>query len=186
MRFLENLSLYKKLLLSFLIVISLSYVAIFLSINALDTFNNKISYMVDNDIQTLINNLKSRRSVVELQMFEKELFLSANEAEKSKNLFNISTAQEDVAYRFDIISKLSLDPQTSKGVEHDKHGSFTAWDGGLGCRRVDCRRILGVSADLMDAGKWHGRSLVERGPVEPRRWARSRCCHALALRREHL
>jgi signal transduction histidine kinase/FixJ family two-component response regulator/HAMP domain-containing protein len=139
MRFLENLSLYKKLLLSFLIVISLSYVAIFLSINALNTFNNKINFIVDNDIQTLINNLKSRRSVVELQMFEKELFLSANETEKSKNLFNISTAQEDVAYRFDIISKLSLDTQTTKGMEQftDKYRQYN----------ITLNRVMGLMSD---------------------------------------
>ena len=117
MRFLENLSLYRKLLLSFLIVISLSYVAIFLSVNALNNFNNKITFIVDNDIETLINSLKSRRLIVELRMLEKELFLPANETEKSKNLFNISTAQEELANRFNTISKLSLDPQTSKGME---------------------------------------------------------------------
>ncbi len=117
MNFLENLSLYKKLLFSFLLALVLSYSGVFLTINALDNFNKKFNSLVDNDIQALVNNLKSRRAVVQLRMYEKELFLVASESEKAKNLSNISAAQEEITTRLNLISKLTLEPQTMKAVD---------------------------------------------------------------------
>ena len=105
MNFLENLSLYKKLLLSFLLALAISYTTIFLSINALDSFNSRFNMLVDNDIQALVNNLKVRRAFVQLRMYEKEMFLVSDDSEKTKNLLNMSTAQEEIITRLNLINK---------------------------------------------------------------------------------
>ena len=117
MNFLENLSLYKKLLLSFLLALALSYTTIFLSINALDSFNSRFNMLVDNDIQALVNNLKVRRAFVQLRMYEKEMFLVSDDSEKTKNLLNMSTAQEEIITRLNLINKLNIDSQMSNQVE---------------------------------------------------------------------
>jgi hypothetical protein len=79
MRFLMNLSLFKKLLLSFFIPLAFAFGVIFLSINVLNDFNNRISSLVENGVQALVENTKCRRAVFQLRMLEHEVFLQMNE-----------------------------------------------------------------------------------------------------------
>lgn len=117
MRFLMNLSLFKKLLLSFFIPLAFAFGVIFLSINVLNDFNNRISSLVENGVQALVENTKCRRAVFQLRMLEHEVFLQMNENEKVRVLYQISTTQEEVRSRFKRLMGLKLDSEILKLVE---------------------------------------------------------------------
>ena len=74
MGFLNNLPLNRKLLLSFLAIMTLSAISMGMSINSLNIVNSRFSFVVDKNVAFLINTLKIRRSIFEMRMYEKEIF----------------------------------------------------------------------------------------------------------------
>ncbi len=117
MGFLNNLPLNRKLLLSFLAIMTLSAISMGMSLNSLNIVNSRFSFVVDKNVAFLINTLKIRRSIFEMRMYEKEIFLTINDTEKQQNLFNINKVHEEVQSRFNNIRQLDLTGEETVAVD---------------------------------------------------------------------
>ncbi|MEY3882099.1 MAG: hypothetical protein RIQ94_2895, partial [Pseudomonadota bacterium] len=117
MGFLNNMPLNRKLLLSFLGIMTLSAISMGMSLNSLNIVNSRFSFVVDKNVAFLINTLKIRRSIFEMRMYEKEMFLTINDTEKQQNLFNINKVHEEVQSRFNNIRQLDLTGQETVAVD---------------------------------------------------------------------
>ena len=121
MRFINNLPIKSKLLLSFTLIIFLSGLGMFISLKSLDNLNTRFNFIVDNDITLVINNLKIRRATIQMRFFEKDIMHAVSNIEKDHKLFQLRQAQEEAISRFENISKLNLDAATFKVLESYKN-----------------------------------------------------------------
>jgi methyl-accepting chemotaxis protein len=117
MGFLNNLPLNRKLLLSFLAIMTLSAVSMGMSLNSLNIVNSRFSFVLDKNVALLINSLKIRRSIFEIRMYEKEIFLTVNDKEKEHNLFLITKVREEISFWFNNIRQLDLTNQEIEIVD---------------------------------------------------------------------
>ena len=110
MRFLDNQSIRKKLILGFIAVIFLSALGMFISFKGSDAINNRLNTLVEKDIQIVINNLKIRRALTQMRMYEVTILLAATTDDERKNDYLlIQQAQEEAISRLDHIENLMPD-----------------------------------------------------------------------------
>ena len=96
MRLLDNLPIKTKLLLSFLVIIVISSLGMFISLNNLDILNKKITSIVTIKFKAYGEARQMRRIGVQLTSYEKEFFLAKTEDEKTQNYLNIKIAQDEL------------------------------------------------------------------------------------------
>ena len=96
MRLLDNLPIKTKLLLSFLVVIVISSLGMFISLNNLDILNKKITSIATIKFRAYFEARQMRRIGVQLTSYEKEFFLAKTEDEKTQNYLNIKIAQDEL------------------------------------------------------------------------------------------
>lgn len=96
MRLLDNLPIKTKLLLSFLVIIVISSLGMFISLNNLDILNKKITSIATIKFRVYFEARQMRRIGVQLTSYEKEFFLAKTEDEKTQNYLNIKIAQDEL------------------------------------------------------------------------------------------
>ena len=111
MRLLDNLPIKTKLLLSFLVIIVISSLGMFISLNNLYILNKKITSIVTIKFKAYGEARQMRRIGVQLTSYEKEFFLSKTEDEKTQNYLNIKIAQDEFNDRVNSIRNVD------KGIE---------------------------------------------------------------------